>query len=142
MYIDEIHFELKDGRKALLRSPKEEDAEAALEYLKVLTRETDFVLLTPAEADGYTLEREKAFLRSGAESDNNAILMCFVEGKLAGISEIEFKDRAKTRHRSFLAIGVLKDYWRQGIGSRMMTELFNIARKKEGIVVNSASEFH
>ena len=32
MIIDNVWFELKDGRKALLRSPKEEDVESTLEY--------------------------------------------------------------------------------------------------------------
>lgn len=33
MIIDDVRFELKDGREAILRSPKEEDVESTLEYL-------------------------------------------------------------------------------------------------------------
>ena len=33
MIIEDVWFELKDGRKALLRSPKEEDIESTLVYL-------------------------------------------------------------------------------------------------------------
>lgn len=35
MIIDDVRFELKDGREAILRSPKEEDVESTLEYLVI-----------------------------------------------------------------------------------------------------------
>jgi len=35
MIIDDLRFKLRDGREAMLRSPKEEDVESTLEYLVV-----------------------------------------------------------------------------------------------------------
>ena len=43
MIIDDVRFELKDGREAILRSPKEEDVESTLEYLVTSARETDYI---------------------------------------------------------------------------------------------------
>lgn len=42
MIIDDVRFELKDGREAILRSPKEEDVESTLEYLVTSAGETDY----------------------------------------------------------------------------------------------------
>ena len=47
MIIDEVRFKLRDGREALLRSPKEEDVESTLAYLVVSAGETDFILRYP-----------------------------------------------------------------------------------------------
>ncbi len=54
MVINDVWFELKDGRKALLRSPKEEDVESTLEYLRVSAGETEFILRCPEECGKYT----------------------------------------------------------------------------------------
>ena len=44
MIIREFEFTLKDGRKALIRSPKEEDIQGMLDYLYKSAEETDFDL--------------------------------------------------------------------------------------------------
>jgi len=63
MMIDDVRFKLKDGREAVLRSPKEEDIESTLEYLVVSAGETDFILqrisgrgTVFAEFDGHVVE--------------------------------------------------------------------------------------
>ena len=70
MRISDIHFTLKDGRKALLRSPLEEDAESTLEYLKISAGETNFILRYPEECGKYTLESEKKLFERKNESPN------------------------------------------------------------------------
>ena len=42
MQIEDITFTLKDGRSALIRSPREDDAQAVLEALRKVSGETDF----------------------------------------------------------------------------------------------------
>ena len=59
MIIEEAKFKLKDGREAVLRSPKEEDVESTLEYLVISAGETDFILRYPEECGKYTPEGEK-----------------------------------------------------------------------------------
>lgn len=62
MIIDDVRFELKDGREAILRSPKEEDVESTLEYLVTSAGETDYILRYPEECGKYTAEGEKRCL--------------------------------------------------------------------------------
>ena len=47
MIIQDIAFTLKDGRKALIRSPKDEDIQGMLDYLYVSAGETEFILRYP-----------------------------------------------------------------------------------------------
>ena len=128
MLIEDIHFQLKDGREALLRSPQEEDIEGTLAYLRQSAGETEFILRYPEECGKYTYEGEKALFAQKNAADNEAMLMCLVDGKVVGNCEIIFRRTMKTRHRASVAIALLKDYWNQGIGTRMFQELIRLAQ--------------
>ena len=49
MVYEDTEILLKDGRKALLRSPCEDDAEEMLRFIKKASGETDFLLKYPEE---------------------------------------------------------------------------------------------
>lgn len=134
MFIQEFEFILKDGRKAIIRSPKEEDIQGMLDYLYKSAEETDFVLRYPEECSRYTPEGEKELFERINESDTGAMLVCVVEGKVAGNCQITWNNRIKTRHRASVAIALLKDYWNQGIGTRLFQELIKIAESNENIL--------
>lgn len=128
MKIKELSFYLKDGREALLRSPEEMDIPAVLDYLFVSAAETEFLLRYPEECDKYTYEGEKALFERVNASELEAFLLCFVEGKLAGTAQVMFNSHMKTRHRARVAIGLLKEFWGLGIGTKMMEEMIEIAK--------------
>ena len=60
MVVQEFEYILKDGRKALIRSPRDEDAQGVLDFLYLSAGETDNVVRYPEECSEYTLEGEKA----------------------------------------------------------------------------------
>jgi len=134
MRINDVHFTLKDGRRALLRSPLEEDIPGTLEYLVKSAGETEFIVRYPEECGKYTPEGEKALFEQRNASPNGAMLVCLVEGKVAGNCEINFFTSIKTRHRASVAIALLKEYWNQGIGTRMFQELIRLAEEREGLL--------
>ena len=84
MIIRDIEFTLKDGRKALIRSPRDEDIQGMLDYLYISAGETEFILRYPEECNKYTPEGEKALFDRVNASENEAMLVCLVEGKVAG----------------------------------------------------------
>lgn len=134
MLIPEIEFTLKDGRRAVLRSPRDEDIPGVLDYLYVSAGETEFILRYPEECSKYTAEGEKALFDRINAADNHAMLVCLVEGKVAGNCEIVWKNGLKTRHRASVAIALLKEFWGQGIGTRMFQEMIRIAEANEHIL--------
>ena len=134
MIIREFEFTLKDGRKALIRSPKEEDIQGMLDYLYQSAEETDFVLRYPEECSRYTAEGERELFDRINRSDTAAMLVCIVEGKVAGNCQITWNNRIKTRHRASVAIALLRDYWNQGIGTRLFQELIKIAEDHDNIL--------
>ena len=134
MIIDAFEYTLKDGRKALIRSPREEDIQGMLDYLYVSAGETDFILRYPEECCKYTAEGERNLFERVNSSDNEAMLVCLVDGKVAGNCDISWSKGIKTRHRASVAIALLKDYWDQGIGTRLFQELIHIAESNKDII--------
>ncbi len=140
MIIKDVWFELKDGRKALLRSPKEEDAESTLEYLRISAAETEFILRYPEECGKYTLESEKKLFEQKNESPNEAMIMCIVDGRVVGNCEISFRTNLKTKHRAGVAIALISEFWNQGIGTKMFEEMIRLA-KEQGDVLQLELDF-
>ena len=56
MILEDKWITLKDGRKAVIRNPREEDIEGTLNYLRVSAQETEFILRYPEECSKYTYE--------------------------------------------------------------------------------------
>lgn len=134
MLINDIWFSLKDGRKALLRSPKEEDIEGVLEYLTVSAGETEFILRYPEECSKYTPEGERALFERFNSSENEAMLVCLVDGKIAGNCQISCSTGIKTKHRASVAIALISEFWNQGIGTRMFQEMIHIAEEWKDVI--------
>ncbi|MBQ9301109.1 MAG: GNAT family N-acetyltransferase [Clostridia bacterium] len=127
MIIEDIWFDLKDGRRALLRSPREEDIPGTLDYLVRSAGETEFILRYPEECGRYTPELERAVFERKNASPTEAMLMCLVDGRVVGNCDIAVLPHIKARHRATVAIALLQEYWGLGIGTRMFRELIGIA---------------
>lgn len=134
MIIEDVRFQLKDGREAVLRSPKEEDVESTLEYLVVSAGETEYILRYPEECGKYTTEGEKKLFEQKNASPNEAMIMCIVDGKVVGNCEISVFKGIKTRHRASIGIALISDFWNQGIGTKMMEELIRLAESREDVM--------
>ena len=128
-----IAFKLRDGRAALLRSPREDEAAALLAYVSQVAGETDFMMRYPEEYADFTLERERAFLRAANESPNQVMLVCAADGKLVGSCQLLFRTGLKDRHRARVAIGILREYWSLGIGTQMFRTMLDMARARGGV---------
>lgn len=133
MIVQDIEFKLKDGRTALIRSPKDDDIQGMLDYLYIAAGETDFMISYPEECSKHTVEGEKALFDRMNEADNEAMLVCVVEGKVAGNCQITWSNKMKIRHRASIGIALLSEFWNQGIGTRLLQELIHIAEENPNI---------
>lgn len=133
MIIEEVKFKLKDGREAMLRSPKEEDVESTLEYLVISAGETDFILRYPEECGKYTPEGEKKLFEQKNASPNEAMIMCVVDDRVVGNCGISFFRGMKTRHRASIGIALISEFWNQGIGTKMFEEMIRLAEAREEV---------
>ena len=111
------------GAVFTIRNAGPQDAQAMLDYMGCVDRETTFLAREPGEFErGFTLEKERAYLAGCQESPGELFLLAVTaQGLVAGSSHCSFRlDRARYRHRAELGISVKQAYWRQGLGRRMM----------------------
>lgn len=127
MYYPEKKLLLKDGRTALLTGPGPEMAEEMIAYMKTTAGETPFLLRTPGECTA-TVQGEANYLQAILESEYTVMIVCFVDGKLAGNCQIARKGHLKNRHRGTIGIALLREFWGLGIGTAMFEEMLEIAR--------------
>lgn len=120
---------LKNGQSAVFRAPNEKDGQAMLDYLKEICAETDFLASFPEEIH-FTAEDESKYLQDILDSPNRLMIVCTVDGELAGNCQIVFMTSMKTKHRAAVMIGLRKKFWNLGIGSAMFSELIEIAKAK------------
>lgn len=59
MVVNEIWFDMKDGRKALIRSPREEDIPGMLDYLLLSAGETEFIRDIRKNAENIPMKGKK-----------------------------------------------------------------------------------
>jgi len=134
MIFTPVTFALKDGRSAILRSPDpQKDAADLVQYLYDTAADTPFVLRTPEEIR-YTVEGEEHFLQNVVDSPNDCMILCEVDGHIAGNCHLSFNTRIKTRHSCSVAIALRKAYWGQGIGTAMFAAMEALARQREGVL--------
>lgn len=133
MKVDEITFELKDGRTALIRSPWEEDVPAMLDYLRTTAGETENLMRYPEEYDNFTAEGEKEFLDRINAAPRDIMPVCFVDGILVGNASLMFDFHIKTRHRASIGIALKKEFWGLGIGTKLFEVIISHAEKMPGL---------
>ena len=127
MFFQPKEIILKDGRRCVLRSPKIEDASIMLDFLKVISSETHFLLMTPQEVID-SVEQEKDYLNSINSSDNRLMITAFIDGEVAGNCQVSIHTKKKTRHRCDIAIALKSKFWNLGLGTAMINELIITAK--------------
>ena len=103
---------LKGGSQAVLRTAVPQDAAGMLAYLRACAEETDFLLRVPEEWD-IPVETEEAFLRDLACQQDGLMVVCDVNGEIAGTCQVVCMNRA---------------YWGEGIPAPMFEEIEAFAR--------------
>ncbi|MFA7675906.1 MAG: GNAT family protein [Candidatus Shapirobacteria bacterium] len=119
----------KTGKTISFRYPTIADVEILKDYIKELSVEKTFILF---QGQQKTLEQEKKGLKEKikAISENKAVfILAFINGKLAGLSDVELQPMAKS-HVGDLGITVAKKYRGEEIGKLLMGLVLVEAVKK------------
>lgn len=99
MLFEKKEITLKNGKKAILRAPRREDGAEMCEYLRTMSSETEFVIRYPEECTE-TAESEGEFLEKLNSSELKMMIVCEVDGKIAGNCQIMFYGRNQDRAQS------------------------------------------
>ncbi len=119
----------------IYREAQASDAVALLLHQSSVGGETDNLSF-----DQYTFnispEKEARFIERFAKSERDVMLVALDGGKIVGNGIIECERAKRYAHRATLSITVLRAYWGQGIGSRLMEMMIEFS-KSAGIKVIS-----
>lgn len=110
------------------------DADEMLQYLKQIGAETDN-LSFGAEGLPFTTEAEAAYISQIENSRDAIMLVAKEEGKIVGDASLSRLPR-RMKHRGDLGISVLKEYWNEGIGSRLLLEIIKFAKENSFDVID------
>ena len=128
-------FTSRSGVVLVIRPLKADDYEGVRAYLKTFAAETIFTNQYPGQP-----EKSKERLVKGYEDENSLYLGVFAKERIIGVCSIKIErpDHPWSRNAGF-GIGMLKDYYHQGIGTELMKRMENWAREKrvhriEGVV--------
>ena len=120
---------LKDGTTCILRSPDENDAEKMIEYLKMTSGETYFMIRYPEEITASVAD-EKEFLKKSIQNDEELMIAAFIDGELAGNASIScVRNLKKIKHRAEFGISIKEKFWNKGIGNILISEIIKEAEK-------------
>ena len=118
----------KNGRKIILRNAEVEDAEALIEYLKVTTGETPFLIREPDEVK-LSLEQEQNFIKDKIDATRELMLIATIDGNHIGnCSLMTIAPYKRYAHRCDVAIALYQEYCGCGIGKIMLQTVLKVAK--------------
>ncbi len=119
----------RGGLRFVLQSPGPELAEAMIDYLRTLSAETEYMMRTPEEVT-FTPERERTLLEEQRTDPLAMMISAVQDGRVLGNVGIYcVADRAKTRHRASVGIGLRREVWGKGLASLLMDEAIAAAKR-------------
>lgn len=111
-----------------------EDAAEILMYLKRVGGETDN-LTFGAEGLPFSVEEEAEYIAGMEQSRDSVMLVAKVNGKIVGDASLHRQPR-RMQHRGDLGIAVVREYWNQGIGGRLLSGIIAFAKENAFAVLD------
>ena len=128
MKFNPIDIKDKLGRTIILRNAEISDAGDLIEYLKITTSETPYLIREPEEVT-ITLEQEKKFIENKISDERELMLVATLEGKHIGnCSLMGIAPYKRYAHRCEVAIALYQEYCGCGIGKVMMETILEVAK--------------
>ncbi len=119
----------KLGRTIVLRSAEVTDGAALVEYLKVTTSETPFLIREPEEVT-LTIEQEEVFIQKCIDDEKGLMLVAIMDGEYIGNCSLNgLLPYKRYAHRCDIVIALYQKYCGAGIGELMMNTVLSIAKE-------------
>ena len=116
-----------------IREARPDDAEQVIALVRSLAEEPDRNIITGPGEFSLTVDEERRFLAECAAQDHSVFLVAEVDGRIVGALDCQGGQRKAVRHAVTLGMSVHRDWRDQGIGSRLMAEGIEWARRS-GVV--------
>jgi RimJ/RimL family protein N-acetyltransferase len=123
----EVHL-TKTGEEFIIRRPTEKDAQAIIDYARILFASTDQVLTTLEEYT-ITLEEEKVWINNALANPAAIILVAALNDQIVGLLDFSAKPKKKIAHIGEFGVSVHPRYQGVGIGRKLVETLVKWAKE-------------
>lgn len=130
-----VTFISKNNLQFEIRTPREDEAQATLDMMLVLSAESPYILMTPESVRQKTVDGQIKWFQESAASDAAVILAVFNEGRMIGLCDGRSYKDMKRRHRAGLGISILSEFRGCGLGQKLMEVLLDNMRSFAGIQI-------
>jgi RimJ/RimL family protein N-acetyltransferase len=112
----------------VFREAEIDDAEEMISYLNIVGRESDNLM---HGSDGFNVpvEAVKRRIKASHDADNSVILIALAGERIIARAELNGYPGSRLHHNAVFSISVRKDYWNKKIGTMLMTEIIERAKK-------------
>ncbi len=117
----------------VIKEAQPSDALAVINYLNIVGGESDN-LLFGKNGFSMSVEEEKKILKSWNDDPNCIMLLGFIDDEIVSSALIRNVNRERIAHNGEVAISVLRAYWHQGIGSKMLQALIDFAHESPNLM--------
>ena len=117
---------MNENDELQIREATAEDAGPILEYLEVVSGQSDFLSFGPGEFDRTEEEVRNNLVRFAA-SHNQIQLVATIDDRLVGTLTFVGGNRPRTQHIGELGMSVDQAYWGSGYGGQLLDSLIDWA---------------
>ena len=112
----------------VFREAEIDDAVEMISYLNIVGGESDNLMHGP---DGFQVpvEAVERRIQASHDADNSIILIALAGEKIIARAELDGYPGARLHHNARFSISVRKEYWNMKIGTKLMTEIIERAKK-------------
>jgi len=123
-------FVLKNGRESIIRATVEDDAAELHTMVSQTHTESDGLNYMPGEFDKDEAW-ERNFIREQLAKPAGVMIVATVDGRIVasgGAGSLEYRRYA---HHAEVGLAILKEFWGQGLGRKMMDLLVDWGRRRK-----------
>jgi len=114
-----------------IRTAVESDAISLIKLRKKLFSETNFMLFEPEEFNPNEQEGKEFVSMFNTPDNSNIFIALDKNSNFIGFMGAAGGNTNRTKHISHLFMGVIKDYWGQGIGKKLFQVMFEWSKQNK-----------
>lgn len=119
-------------QKVIIRRAVKSDAKALIDYLNIIGGESDYLTFGTGQFRR-SIEQEEDFIQNVLTKENALFIVAEVDEKLVGNLNFSGGPRQRNAHVGEFGVSVLKEYWGNGIGEKLVKCLIDWS-KNPGII--------
>ncbi len=117
---------LKNGRILTIRNPEIEDAQSLVDYINIVSVESENLSFGEGEAP-FTKEQEEEYIKSLKTNPHKIMAIGEIDSEIVAVSDISSPSLPRLKHCGDLGMSVMKKHWNTGVGTALMNFLVDWA---------------